>query len=152
MAERLGNEREDDTVSDRLDMVLRNELSELERLAAAVDEFIERNDLPPDLPFKFNLCFDELITNTVSYGYPDSRPHEIRVRLELDGAELRAEVEDDADAFDPFADAPPPDLTSDVDNRRVGGLGVFLVQKTMDSASYRREGGRNLVLLMKKLG
>lgn len=141
-----------DTVKNRLEMVLRNDLSELERLAAAVDDFIERNDLPPDLSFKFNLCFDELITNTVSYGYGDAGPHEIWVRMEADGTELRAEVEDDADAFDPFAEAPPPDLTSDVDDRRVGGLGVFLVQKTMDHASYRREGDRNLILLSKTIG
>ncbi|WP_372398795.1 ATP-binding protein [Azospirillum sp. HJ39] len=142
-------ERMDDTVTNRLELVLRNELSELERLAAAVDEFIERYDLPPGLGFKFNLCFDELITNTVSYGYGDSGPHEIRVRLESDAVEMRAEVEDDAAAFDPFDEAPPPDLTSDVEDRRVGGLGVFLVKKTMDRAIYRREGNRNLVLLAK---
>ncbi len=145
-------ERMNDTLTNRLEMVLRNDLSELERLAAAVDEFIERNDLPPALAFKFNLCFDELITNTVSYGYGDAGPHEILVRMEADGTELRAEVEDDADAFDPFAEAPPPDLTSDVGDRRVGGLGVFLVQKTMDHASYRREGDRNLILLSKSIG
>ncbi|PWC37964.1 hypothetical protein TSO352_08455 [Azospirillum sp. TSO35-2] len=140
-----------DSTRRRLDLVLRNDLSELERLAVAVDDFIERNDLPPDLAFKFNLCFDELITNIVSYGYGDGGTHEIRVRLEADGAELRAEVEDDADAFDPFAEAPAPDLTGDLDDRRIGGLGVFLVKKTMDRAAYRREGGRNLVLLAKAL-
>ncbi|ANC91165.1 ATP-binding protein [Azospirillum humicireducens] len=146
------DERIDGAAASRLDMVLRNDLSELGRLAEAVEDFIERNRLPPDLAFKFNLCFDELITNTVSYGYGDAAPHEIRVRMETDGVELRAEVEDDATAFDPFADAPPPDLTSDVDDRRVGGLGVFLVKKTMDHASYRREGDRNLVRLAKSFG
>ena len=88
----------------------------------------------------------------MSYGYGDAGPREIRVRMEADGTELRAEVEDDAVAFDPFAEAPPPDLTSDVDDRRVGGLGVFLVQKTMDHVSYRREGDRNLILLSKSIG
>ncbi|MBP2298738.1 ATP-binding protein [Azospirillum picis] len=139
-------------MTNRLDMVLRNDLAELERLAAAVDEFIERNDLPPALGFSFNLCFDELITNTVSYGYHDGTPHEIRVRLEAAGNELRAELVDDGAAFDPFADAPPPDLTSDIDERRVGGLGVFLVKQTMDRTAYRREGDRNIVLLAKTLG
>ncbi|WP_158305971.1 ATP-binding protein [Azospirillum sp. B510] len=142
-------------MTNRLDMVLRNDLSELERLAAAVDDFVERNALPPDIAFKVNLCCDELITNTVTYGYGgaggDAGPREIRVRLEIDGAELRVELEDDADAFDPFAEAPPPDLTGDLDDRQVGGLGVFLVRQMMDRMSHRRENGRNLTSLAKRL-
>ena len=138
-------------IGNRVELVLVNDLAELERLAAEVDAFIERNDLPPGLAFTFNLCFDELITNTVSYGYKDSGVHEIHVRLTTDGAEMRAEVEDDGEAFNPFDEAPPPDLSDDIDERRVGGLGVFLVRKTMDHATYRREGDRNLVVLAKAL-
>lgn len=136
-------------MADRLELELTNDLSELGRLAEAVDEFCERNGLPMGVAFKLNLCFDELITNTVSYGYAEPGPHTIRVRLEADDAEVRAEVEDDAAAFDPFSEAPEPDLTADVDERRVGGLGVFLVKQSMDEATYRREGGRNLVRLVK---
>nr|WP_222532421.1 ATP-binding protein [Azospirillum sp. 412522] len=145
-------ERMDGATANRLDLVLRNDLSELERLAAAVDGFAERNALAPDLAFRFNLCFEELIANTVSYGYGDAGTHGIRVRLEVDGHELRAEIEDDAAPFDPFADAPAPDLESRLEDRRIGGLGVFLVRRTMDRASYRREGGRNLVMLAKRIG
>jgi len=139
------------TQSGQVELVLVNDLAELERLAGEVDAFIERNDLPPGLAFTFNLCFDELITNTVSYGYKDGGSHQIRVRLSTDGVQMRAEVEDDGEAFNPFEEAPPPDLSDDIDERRVGGLGVFLVKKTMDHAAYRREGNRNLVLLAKRL-
>lgn len=131
----------------QLELVLDNDVAELERLAAVVDDFVAEAGLPPEVAFKLNLCFDELITNTVSYGYPDDGRHAIRVRLEAEGRVVHAEIEDDADAFDPFTEAPPPDLDSDVETRRVGGLGVFLVQRSMDSATYRREGGRNLVRL-----
>lgn len=136
----------------RLEMVLRSELSELGRLAAAVEDFIARNHLPPDLAFRFTLSLDELVTNIVSHGRGSSGGHEIRVRLESDGRELRAEVEDDADSFDPVADAPPPDLGGDLESRRVGGLGIFLVGKMMDRVSHRREGGRNLTLLARRIG
>ncbi|PWC83849.1 hypothetical protein TSH100_20050 [Azospirillum sp. TSH100] len=142
------------TAARRLEMVLRGELSELGRLAAAVDDFVARNGLPPELAFRFNLCFDELITNIVSHGTGDHEAGgpEIRVRLAIDGEELRAEVEDDADAFDPFASTPPPDLDGDLDGRRVGGLGVFLVSRMMDHASHRRERGRNLIRLARRIG
>lgn len=138
----------------RLEIILRGELSELRRLAAAVEDFVARNGLPRDLAFRFNLCFDELITNVVSHGYGDGNAggHEIRVRLEIEGQELRAEVEDDAGAFDPFVEAPPPDQDGDLENRRVGGLGVFLVGRMMDHASHRHEDGRNLILLAKRIG
>lgn len=131
----------------RLDVVLDNDVAELERLAGAVDGFVAAAGLPPEIAFRLNLCFDELITNTVSYGYPDGGRHTIRVRLEADGRQIRAEIVDDAAPFDPFTEAPPPDLDSDVDTRRVGGLGVFLVQRSVDRAGYRRAGGRNLVHL-----
>ncbi|KAA0598905.1 ATP-binding protein [Azospirillum lipoferum] len=137
-------------------MVLRGELSELGRLAAAVEDFVSRNGLPADLAFRFNLCLDELVTNIVSHGYgdgdDDAGEHEIRVRLEIEGQELRAEIEDDAGVFDPFTDAPPPDLHGDLESRRVGGLGVFLVGRMMDRASHRHEGRRNLTLLAKRIG
>ncbi|WP_042701474.1 ATP-binding protein, partial [Azospirillum sp. B506] len=92
----------DGTAANGLDLVLRSDLSELQRLAAAVEDFIARMGLPPDLAFSINLCLDELVTNTVTHGYRDrtgdgkTGPHRIRVRLEAVGRELRAEVEDDA--------------------------------------------------------
>lgn len=138
-------------MGDRLELVLSNEVTELERLATAVDDFIDRNGLPSEIAFKLNLCFDELITNTVSYGYGDGARHDIHVRVEADGQEIRVEVEDDATAFNPFAEAPAPDLGDDIAKRRVGGLGVFLVQKTMDSVTYQRDGDRNFVRLVKAL-
>lgn len=136
-------------MGDRLELVLSNELSELERLAAVVDDFVERNDLAPAIAFKLNLCFDELITNIMSYGYGDGAQthHDIRIRLETDGVEVRAEVEDDSAPYDPFVEAPAPDLGDDIDERRIGGLGVFLVKKMMNRVAYRREGDRNLIQL-----
>ncbi|WP_109096840.1 ATP-binding protein [Azospirillum sp. TSH64] len=141
----------DGAAANRLEMVLRSDLSELGRLAAAVESFIARNRLFPDLAFRFTLCLDELVTNIVSHGRGGGGGHGIRVRLETDGLELRAEVEDDADAFDPFAEAPSPDLGGDLESRRIGGLGVFLVGKLMDRASHRREGGLNLTVLAKRI-
>ena len=136
---------------DALELVIANDLAELGRLAEAVDDFVGRHGLPMEVGFKLNLCFDELITKTVSYGYPDGGRHEIRVRLTLEETELQAELVDDAAPFDPFAERPAPDLDADVDERAIGGLGIFLVTRSVDRASYRREGDRNVVRLIKAI-
>ncbi|MCG5239178.1 ATP-binding protein [Azospirillum doebereinerae] len=138
-------------MGDRLELVLINDLSELERLATAIDDFVERNALPPELTFTLTLCLDELFTNSIRHGYADASRHLVHIRLESDETEVRAELEDDGIPFNPFADAPPPILSDDIEQRRPGGLGVFLVKESMDRVAYRREGGRNRIQLAKAL-
>ena len=60
------------------------------------------------------------------------------------------EIVDDGKPFDPFSDAPPPDLDSSVADRPTGGLGIHLVRRLMDEAHYRREDGGNRVVLIKR--
>lgn len=132
-----------------LEVTVGNRLSELQRLADTVEGFVLEHGLPVVVAFKINLCLDELITNTISYGYDDDAPHDILVRIETDGRFVRATLSDDGVPFDPFQEAPPPDLDSDVESRPIGGLGVFIVGQTMDETSYRREDGRNVVTLVK---
>ncbi len=135
-------------MSDRLDLELRADLGELPRLADAVEGFADRNGLAPGMAFKLTLCLDELITNSLTHGAGQGT---IAVRLFCDESSLRAEIEDDAAPFDPFATAPTPDLTSGIEDRPVGGLGLFLVTQTMDETEYQRVGHRNRVRLTKHL-
>ncbi|MEW5727205.1 MAG: ATP-binding protein, partial [Pseudomonadota bacterium] len=95
------------------------------------------------------LCLDELITNIVSYGYDDERHHDIHVRFRIEGGMLVTEIEDDAKEYNPFTEAPEPDLDAEVDDRRIGGLGVFLVKEFMDRTDYRHDAGRNVTTLWK---
>jgi sigma-B regulation protein RsbU (phosphoserine phosphatase) len=133
-----------------MEVTIGNDLDELGRLAAIVDEFIEQQGLPERISFNFNLCLDELITNIVSYGYDDDQRHEIHVGLALEDGALVCRIVDDAREYDPFVEAPEPDLDAGVDDRPIGGLGVFLVKEFMDRTEYRRDGNRNVVTLWKK--
>lgn len=137
--------------SDHLHILLANDLSELERLANEVEAFVERNDLPVSLPFTINLCLDELITNVVMHGYPDRGPHKILVEMWIENGGLHIRIRDDGMAFNPFEQSPPPDLESDLEDRPIGGLGVFLVKETMSETHYRREGMYNIIDLIKTL-
>ncbi len=134
-----------------LDVTIANDLAELQRLAELVDTFVARHGLPERMAFNLNLCLDELITNIVSYGYDDGGRHQIQVRFRIDNNALVTTIVDDAKAYDPFVEAPEPDLESEVDQRRVGGLGVFLVKEFNDLCEYRRDGDKNVVTMSKSI-
>ena len=125
-----------------IEISLRNQLPEIHRLVGVVEAFFSDNGLPDRLAHNFNLAFDEIITNIVSYGYDDEGEHLIDVRLSVADGLVEAEVIDDAKAFDPL-NAPDPDVTTELDDRPIGGLGVFFVKKLMDEVRYKRENDRN---------
>jgi sigma-B regulation protein RsbU (phosphoserine phosphatase) len=132
-------------------MVIANDTVELERLAELVDTFVERNALPEKLAFNLNVCLDELVTNIISYGYDDDDAHQIEVEFLYDGSEFVTRIVDDAKEYNPFTEAPVPDLDLDVDERPIGGLGVFLVKEFMDGTDYVHDGGRNITTLRKTI-
>jgi serine/threonine-protein kinase RsbW len=137
-------------VPQSLAVTLVNELAEIRRLGPLVEAFGAENRLSGDALFYVGLALDEVVTNVIRHGYDDAGRHEIAVRLELDGDVLRAEVRDDGRAFDPLS-LPPVDLDRGIDERGIGGLGVHVVRSTMDSVDYRREDGRNVLVLRKRI-
>ena len=64
---------------------------------------------------------------------------------------VSAEVEDDGRPFDPLA-VPEPDIEKSIDERKVGGLGIYLVRTLMDSLEYERRSDKNLLIMKKKMG
>lgn len=128
---------------------LKNDLTEIERLTQQVERFGEEHDLAPKVVFDLQLALEEVFTNIVSYGYEDDQVHEVHVEIAVQDGTVTVRVEDDGRPFDPLQ-KPPPDVTAPLEERAVGGLGIYLVRKLMDSAEYRREGGRNILLLSKK--
>ena len=103
------------------------------------------------MAFALNLSLDELLTNTISYGYDDGDSHRIDVAVRMEGSAIVVEISDDAKPFDP-ADAPQPDTGAMLEDRPIGGLGVHFVRKMMDGFRYSRSGGRNVVTLTKEAG
>jgi anti-sigma regulatory factor (Ser/Thr protein kinase) len=129
---------------------LSNQLAELDRLAEAVESFGERHGFPRKMIYQVRLVLDELLTNVISYGFSDNTVHEIEVEMRLADSRLMLRIEDDAAAFDPLqADA--PDLTSPMEDRAIGGLGIHLVRKLMDSVRYERRDGKNRLFLEKTI-
>jgi anti-sigma regulatory factor (Ser/Thr protein kinase) len=126
------------------------EIGELARIHAAVEELGQAAAWPPDLVYQVNLVLEELAVNIINYGHAGDPSHEIEVVLAWEADRLTIEMVDDAPAFNLLDDAPEPDLSSALEDRRVGGLGVYLVHTLMDELPYRREEGRNHLTLIKR--
>lgn len=124
-------------------------LDEIERIHAAVEILAEAENWEPGLMFQIKLVVEEIGTNIVKYGYDEQGDSDIQITLTSEANTLTMEIIDDGKPYDPFTEAPPPDLDSSVPERPIGGLGVYLVQRLMDDAHYRREDGRNIVTLIK---
>ena len=131
-----------------LEISLVNDLREIARVAAQIDEFCASQDLTSEVAFAVNLALDEILTNTISYGYDDDEPHRIKITVRQEAEALVIVIVDDSAAFD-LSNVPPPDIGTSLEDRPLGGLGLFLVHQMMDSVEYRREGERNIVTLKK---
>ncbi len=127
-----------------------SDLRELERIQSVIKELEKEADWPPDLVYQVNLVLEELVVNVINYGYGGDPNHEIEIDLNWEADKLTVEIVDDAPAFNPLKDNPEPDLTSKLENRPIGGLGIYLVHHLMDEIKYRREQGRNHLTLIKR--
>ena len=134
---------------DALEIRLANRLDQLETFNQEFAEFGRGHDLAPKIMHDINLAVEEILTNIIAHGYTDGLEHEIRVSLSVGPGEVRVDVEDDGQPFNPL-DAPQPDLTKPLEQRAIGGLGIHLVRQLMDSFEYQRRETSNYVILKKR--
>jgi serine/threonine-protein kinase RsbW len=129
---------------------LRNCLDEFTPAMARLHQFADSVGLDESDRQAAVLVLDELLCNTISYGYEDSRPDVIVLELDIVDDNLQIRITDAGAAFNPFERA-DPDLDLPLEQREPGGLGIYLVKKFMDEYSYDYSDGHNIVCLRKKL-
>ena len=130
-----------------LDYQVPTRLEEIEKLAEAVNKTL----FDCDLAFSANLCLEELITNTILHGLKGAADRFIHVQISLSNEWLEIFLKDDAPRFDPFMQAPKPNLDLDINERPIGGLGIHMVKKLMDKVHAEYDGTGNLIVLLKNL-
>jgi serine/threonine-protein kinase RsbW len=134
----------------KANLVIGNIIAEMEKVVDFVDRFGAARAIPQAVINDLNLCLDELLNNTISYGYEDQGSHSIEIDLSVENDLLIAKIQDDAIPFDPRKAAfAVPDGT--LQTRRIGGLGVHFVKTLMDELGYMRVGRHNVVTITKKL-
>jgi sigma-B regulation protein RsbU (phosphoserine phosphatase) len=136
---------------EQFDLEIRNELTEINRIIDAFEEYAEKVSIPLPVTMKVNLVFDELLNNIITYAYPESGEHNISIHVERSPDRLLIIVTDHGVPFNPFSQA---EVNTDlsVDDREIGGLGIHLVKNVMDEFSYERHLDSNVVTLIKRFG
>ena len=128
-------------------LTIETRLEELTRITETVDALGEQDDWSPALVGRVQLVLEELAINTINHGHLVG-VHEITISFDSTPEALTIEIVDDGRPFDPLHDAPVPDVNAPLEERPIGGLGVFLVRKLMDELTYRREDERNHLKLV----
>ena len=98
-----------------------------------------------------DMAVEEIFVNIAHYAYAaGGGTAEITARTEGDPVEAVIEFRDAGVPYDPLS-RPDPDVTLSAEDRRIGGLGIYMVKKSMDEVRYRNEAGRNILTIRKRL-
>ena len=118
----------------------------VEFVAATAESF----GVHPKRIMHLELAVEEATANICSYAY-EIPPGEVTIRISRETEVVRIELVDAGVPFDPLA-ADAPDIRSELENREVGGLGIFLIRRMLDEVHYSRSGDRNILSLAVRYG
>ena len=131
-------------------IILTKDLSEISKLNEFVEEIGNEFSLTPDVVFNVNLVLEEAIVNVINYAYPKEKHESIYLSAQLHEGSIVFVLTDTGMQFDPTK-APEADITLSLEDRPIGGLGIFLIRQIMNEVSYERIDGKNVLTLSKKL-
>lgn len=131
-------------------LTLHNDVSEMVMLTPFVEESCDLLGVSPDVSFQLNLVLDEAVANVVNYAYSEPG-HELQVTMDRVGDQLVVQIVDQGVPFDPTTESETPDITLSVEERPIGGLGIFLIKEMMDVVEYERKGDSNVLTMKKNL-
>ena len=115
-----------------------------------VSETASAMGVHPKRVMHLELAVEEAAVNICSYAY-EIPPGEVTIRISRETEVVRIELVDVGVPFDPLA-ADAPDIKSELENREVGGLGIFLIRRVLDEVHYSRSGDRNILSLAVRYG
>ena len=131
-------------------ITLDNDLCEITRLSDFQVAVYPKMNVGKSLASKLRLAVEEAVVNVIKYAYPSGRHGSIHVAFMTDGRQLKITITDTGVSFDPTTIA-KVDTSLSAKERKIGGLGVFLVREIMDSINYERVDDRNILTLTKKI-
>lgn len=123
----------------------------IETVTAFVDEQLEELHCPMKAQMQIDIAIDELFGNIAHYAYnPHVGPATVRVEVVEEPLAVIITFIDQGVPYDPLAKE-DPDVTLSAEERGVGGLGIYMVKKSMDDVSYEYRDGKNILTIKKNI-
>lgn len=123
----------------------------LEEVLGFVDRHLEAMDCSPKVSVQIDVAVEELFVNIAHYAYsPGTGDATIDVEILKDPAAIAITFTDRGKPFDPLAKE-DPDITLSAEERQIGGLGIYMVKKSMDEVAYEYKDGQNILRIKKIL-
>ena len=123
----------------------------LSKVIACAEEELEKAECPMRTLMQITVSIEEIFVNIARYAYPE-KAGEMLLGIDYDDCEkiFTFRFRDQGIPFNPL-DKPDPDVTLPAEERKVGGLGIFLMKKNMDGYSYTYENNENILTMWKKI-
>ncbi len=131
-------------------ITLPNDVQTIPKLSEFVDTVCEAAGFDKGLSLQMNLAVEEAVVNVMNYAYPKGTKGMVSVDATITDKGLKFVISDNGTPFDPTAKA-EVDTTLSAEERSIGGLGIHLIRKIMDSVNYEYAEGRNVLTLVKKV-
>lgn len=135
-------------MSQRYQITRAAELESLQVFRGFITECCARYDIPDDIVFDLKLAVDEACTNIITHGYKGMDPGSIILSFRIQPDRILVQITDFGHVFEPV-EGSQPDVQAALDDRELGGLGLFLIYQTMDNIDYQASEEGNTLTFTK---
>lgn len=135
-------------MAERFQITRAAELESLKEFRAFITECCEAHGITPEIVLELKLAVDEACTNIIQHGYKGMDPGSIILSFKIEEEKILVEITDFGHIFEP-AEAPQPDVEAALEDREIGGLGLYLIYQTMDNIEYEASGYGNTLTFTK---
>ena len=133
------------------ELTMEARIENLHQVLSFVDGCLEQAACPMKIQMQIDVAVEELYVNIASYAYaPETGPVTIRVETEADPSRVSVTFMDRGVPYDPLK-KPDPDVTLSAEERQIGGLGIYMVKKSMDGMEYAYQNGQNILTIHKNI-
>ena len=126
-------------------------INDLNGVISFAESVMNDADIPLKDQIKINIALEELFVNIASYAYPESSNGSATIGIECSEGTVRVCLMDSGIPFDPVS-REDPDVDIPAEERKIGGLGIYIVKKSMDQFEYRFENDQNITVFAKEIG